>query len=104
MIDAENQRIADQAWAFWCGYEHAVVAWLQSIGCTLVALQRDGWILDGATGIRCALVRTDPVAVVAAIGLLLFGEHWPRIAGPAMKDVMKRWNAETKARRKARSK
>lgn len=89
------QRLAAMVWRSLDGDEAAVVDWLCRLGCRLVeapAGGRGAWILDGVTGIRCGLGYLDPPSGVPLLAMLLFGEHWPAVAGGAGKLVMEEWH------------
>jgi len=80
-------RIADMAMTLSRGDLDTVLAWLRSLGCTVIHV--DGATdaapagraatIDGLTGIRVGLTPTDPISCAVQLGFALAGPYWPRV-------------------------
>jgi hypothetical protein len=100
---AIDQRVADQAWAFYTGRHAEVVDWLVRLGCKLIECHETSgsvqYTLDGLVGVRSALLYPsgDPISGAAVpIGFLLAGMFWPQAYPGLLPLVNQRWSAQMK--------
>jgi len=80
----------------------SVLAWLCTLGCTVVHVDaaRDGApsgraaTIDGLTGIRVGLTPTDPISCAVQLGFALAGAHWPQVYPALLGATEARWRRQ----------
>lgn len=92
-------RIADTAMTLSRGDLDSVLAWLRRLDCTVVHVEgaTDGApfgraaTVDGLTGVRVGLTRTDPISCAVQLGFALAGACWPQVYPVLLPATEERW-------------
>lgn len=78
-----------------------VLAWLRSLGCTVVHVDAAAGApsgraatVDGLTGIRVGLTPTDPISCAVQLGFALAGAHWPQVYPALLGATEVRWRRQ----------